>query len=173
VIVRREVPADVLATRVVVAAAFTPPGRPGELPEEVTLLDELRADPGWLPELSLVALGPDGEIAGHVVCSRGHVESAPVLALGPLGVHPTRQRRGIGQALVHAVLGAADALGEPMVVLLGSPLYYSRFGFRLAAGYGVEPAVPGWAPHFQVRTLTTYSPDLRGRFAYPPPFDRV
>ena len=43
---------------------------------------------------------------------------------GPLSVRPDRQRRGVGSALMHAVLGAADALGEPLVALLGSTAYY-------------------------------------------------
>jgi putative acetyltransferase len=96
-----------------------------------------------------------------------------VLALGPLSVRPDRQRQGVGKALVHAVLGAADALGEPLVTLLGSTRYYPRFGFRLAAEYGITPQHPEWEPDFQVRTLTAYDPAVRGEFAYPEPFDRL
>jgi putative acetyltransferase len=40
---------------------------------------------------------------------------------------------------MHAVLGAADALDEPLVVLLGHPDYYPRFGFRPAAVDGGGP----------------------------------
>ncbi len=172
VLIRRESAADVPAVRQVIAAAFAQGDSGGE-PAVVTLLDELREDKAWLPEFSLVAEGPDGDVVGHVLCTRGHVDAAPVLALGPIGVRPDRQRGGVGSALVHAVLGAADARDEPMVVLLGDPRYYSRFGFRLAGEYGVTPPVPGWLPHFQVRTLTVYSPALYGAFAYPEPFDRV
>ena len=74
---------------------------------------------------------------------------------------------------MHAVLGAADALGEPLVALLGSTAYYPRFGFRLAREYGITAADPQWEPHFQVRTLTSYRPQLTGPFAYPEPFDDV
>jgi putative acetyltransferase len=90
-----------------------------------------------------------------------------VLGLGPLSVRPDRQRQGIGGALVHALLGAADALDEPLVVLLGDPRYYERFGFRPAAGYGITPE------RLQVRTLNAFHPALRGRFRYPAPFDRL
>jgi putative acetyltransferase len=126
-----------------------------------------------MPELSLVALGLDGDVVGHVLCTRGTVASAPVLALGPLSVRPDSQRKGVGKALVHAVLGAADALGEPLVALLGSTEYYPRFGFRPASDYGIVPQHPEWGAHFQVRTLTTYDPSVRGEFAYPEPFDRL
>jgi putative acetyltransferase len=178
VLIRRETPADADAVHAVTAAAFAPSGSP-DVPE-ARLLTELRACDAWLPALSLVALAGD-VVVGHVVCSRGRVEAAPVLALGPLSVLPARQRRGVGLALVHTVLGAADALGEPLVALLGEPLvallgapgYYARFGFRLAEEYGIVPQVPEWRPHFQVRTLSAYVPEIRGTFAYPEPFDRV
>jgi predicted N-acetyltransferase YhbS len=49
----------------------------------------------------------------------------------------------------------------------------SRFGFRLAEEYGITPPVPEWRQHFQVRTLTAYTPALRGQFKYAEPFDRV
>ena len=101
------------------------------------------------------------------------MDSGPVLAVGPLSVHPDHQGRGVGLALMHTLLGAADALDEPLVVLLGDPRYYSRFGFRLAEEYGIMPPVPEWRPHFQVRTLTAFTPELRGQFTYAEPFDRV
>jgi putative acetyltransferase len=69
------------------------------------------------------------------------------------------------------VLAAADALDEPLVVLLGHPDYYPRFGFRPAADLGIEPEVSEWAPAFQARMLTQYQPDLTGRFRYAEPFN--
>ena len=178
-LIRREVPGDADTIRAVTAAAFTPPagrGEPAEpagLPPEARLVNDLRASDAWLPALSMVSLSRDGSITGHVLGTRGHAGTVPVLALGPLSVCPDRQRRGIGSALMHAVLGAADALGEPLVVLLGDPGYYARFGFRLAAEYGITPPRPGWEPHLQVRTLTAYHPPLGGPFRYPEPFDRT
>jgi putative acetyltransferase len=170
-LVRRELPGDVAAIRAVTAAAFARPGE--DVPVEAPLVDWLRASPAWIGELSLVAVDTDGDVTGHVACTRGTVGAAPVLALGPLSVRPDRQRRGVGKALVHAVLGAADALGEPLVALLGSTRYYPRFGFRLASEYGITPQRPEWEPDFQVRTLTAYDPAVRGQFAYPEPFDRM
>lgn len=146
------------------AFAFRPQG-------EWQLVDWLRADEGWIPPLSMVAV-VDGDVAGHVVCTRGTVGGEPALGLGPLSVVPAHQRSGVGKALMHAVLGAADALGEPVVVLLGDPKYYSRFGFQLAAEVGVEPTVAEWGPYFQVRLLSAYD-GQRGTFRYAEPFDRL
>jgi putative acetyltransferase len=173
-LIRREDAADTSVINAITAAAFARPGQPpGDDPAEARLVDELRASPAWLPPLSLVAVTPEGEVVGHVLCTRGHVGRVPVLALGPLSVRPDHQRRGVGSALMHAVLGAADALGEPLVALLGDRAYYGRFGFRLSADYQITPPRPQWGPHFQVRTLAGYQPSLSGTFAYPEPFDRT
>ena len=173
VLIRREGETDAEAIRAVTAAAFARPDAPGHAPPEVRLVDELRASGAWLPALSLVATGPGGDVTGHVLCTRGHVGDVPVLALGPLAVRPDRQRAGVGGALMHAVLGAGDALGEPLVALLGDPGYYGRFGFRLGRKYQITPPVAGWQPHFQVRPLTAYRPSVRGTFRYAEPFDRI
>ncbi|MEU8706869.1 N-acetyltransferase [Streptomyces sp. NPDC048565] len=170
-LIRRETPSDVPAVRAVTAAAFSRPETP--LPVEVTLLDELRHCEGWLPELSLVALGDKDEVVGHVICTRGHVGTVPALGLGPLSVHPDHQHRGVGLALVHTALGAADALGEPFVALLGSPAYYGRYGFRTSTEYGITAPDPSWGEYFQVRTLAAHDPALRGVFTYAEPFERV
>lgn len=171
VLIRRETPADVDAIRSVTEAAFGPLYAPAAAPEP-GLVDQLRADAGWLPELSLVAeIG--GDVVGHVVCTRGRVGDTPALGLGPLSVRPDHQRAGVGSALMHAVLGAADALGEPLVALLGDPGYYGRFGFRQAEEFGVLPPEAGWGVHFQARPLTWYDPAVRGVFTYAEPFLRL
>jgi len=172
-LVRRETSADRTDVRAVHAAAFTRPDTPGIEPSEAWLVDALRADGDLIRELSLVA-EIDGEIVGHVCCSNAHIGNrAGVVGLGPLGVSPKRWGAGVGSALMHAVLGAADALGIPAVVLLGDPRYYARFGFVLGDTYGISPTVPAWAPAFQVRTLSAYTPDLRGTFHYAPAFERL
>jgi putative acetyltransferase len=182
-LIRREVPDDVEAISAVHRSAFANPDAPDETPVEVRLVEALRASDAWLPELSLIAVDPAHpgrtnqptqpaqQVVGHVVCTRAAVGATAALGLGPLGVLTEHQGQGIGHALMHAVLGAADALGERLVVLLGHADYYPRFGFHLAEEYGITPPVADWAPNFQVRTLTTYDPSMRGTFAYAPPFN--
>ena len=171
-IVRRERPGDIAATRAVQAAAFPTPDGADE-PVEAGLLDQLREDDGWVDGLSLVA-EVDGEVVGHVVCTRGTVgaDRRPALGLGPIGVRPDRQGQGIGSALVHAVVAVAEDRGETLVALLGSTEYYRRLGFVPAADHGVEAPDPSWGAHFQVRVLDP-SAVLAGPFAYAEPFNRL
>jgi len=177
VLIRPEQPDDVPAIRAVTAAAFAglpysmPPLEDDGAPGEATLVGRLRADPGWIPGLSLVAV--DDDVIGHAVCTRGYVDAVPALGLGPVSVRPDRQGEGIGSALVRALLDLADARGEPLVALLGEPAYYSRFGFAAAAGQGIEAPDPAWGDYFQVRPLTAYDASVRGTFRYAEPFRRL
>jgi putative acetyltransferase len=146
-----------------------------EVAAEATLVDLLRQDQeAWLPRLSLVAEADDRPI-GHVVCTRGRLRGqVPVLGLGPIGVLPQHQRRGVGTALVHAACAAADALDEAVVILLGDPAYYRRTGFVPADRFRISPPEPGWVKHFQARPLTAFDPRIHhGAFRYPPAFTTV
>lgn len=176
-LIRREGTDDVVTVQTVIAGAFGPKAgaeqRAGAEVPEAWLAAELRAGETWLPALCLVAEDDDGVVIGQVTCSRGRVEQVPVVGLGPISVRPDRQRAGIGSALVHTALGAADALGEPLVALLGSPAYYRRFGFRPSDEYGIVAPDPAWGAHFQVRALSAFTSSTRGRFHYPEPFDRL
>jgi putative acetyltransferase len=158
--VRPEGSADADAIRAVHRAAFG-----GGEPAEAALVDALRADAGWLPGLSLVAVG-DGEVVGHVVATRARLGDVPTLGVGPLGVIPARQGRGVGTALMHALLGAAQARDETVLGLLGEPSYYGRFGFVAATGVGITAPDPAWGCHFQVLVPA-------GTFRYAAPFDEV
>jgi putative acetyltransferase len=171
-LIRRETDADVAQVHAVVAAAFRQPESLAA-PYEVRLLEALRAGPDWLPALSLVAEGPAGDVVGHVVCSRAWVGDAQVVGLGPLAVRPDEQGRGVGSALMHAVVGAAEALEIPVVALLGSTTYYARFGFRPVRRLGIEPPEPAWGDHFQARLLVPPSAAPRGPFRYAAAFTGI
>ena len=125
----------------VLRAAFT-------TDSEARLVAALRADAGYVPALSLVAV-EDGRIVGHVLFTRARIRSAGdvvgeldaktagLLCLAPLAVLPERQGAGIGGALIRKGLERATALGERMVLVLGHPGYYPRFGFVPAGPRGV------------------------------------
>lgn len=173
-LIRRERPTDTDAIAAIHHSAFADQVPPGASePVEADLVATLRASDAWIPELSMVAEDDERVVVGHVCLTRATVGGLPALALGPIGVVADRQRSGVGAALMHASLGAADALGEPLVALLGHLDYYPRFGFVPGASVGIDPGIPEWVSHFQVRPLTAHTPGLTGEFRYPTPFYEI
>ena len=161
---------DAKAIHEIVAAAF---GRESE----ARLVELLRADEdAYIPKLALVAEA-EGVLLGHVMLTHATVkgkEEWQVLALGPLAVLPDQQRKGVGAALTQAALDSADQLGYPLVVLLGHPTYYPRFGFESARSHGIQPPVEAYPDEaFMVKTLSAYDERIKGTFAFAPAFDEV
>jgi predicted N-acetyltransferase YhbS len=138
--------------------------------EEARIVDAIRASDHYVAELSLVAVD-EGEVVGHVMLSYVDLDGRDVLQLSPLSVAPDRQGEGIGSALSRKALRLADNRGEPLVVVLGHPTYYPRFGFRPASSFGIEPPDPSMPDEaFMVVPLGAYDPALRGRVVFPPAF---
>lgn len=99
---------------------------------QADLVDALRESAD--PKLSLLAL-LDDEIVGHIFFSPvtfGSKAGPPAAQLSPVAVAPSCQRLGIGSALIRAGLDRCPSKGWLSVFLVGNPLYYSRFGFRMA-----------------------------------------
>lgn len=176
VLIRPEAGADRPAVQALITAAFAPAEPTGQPVAEAVLTDELRADPAFVPELTLVA-ELAGEIVGQVTSSYGTLigpaGARRMIGVGPVSVLPARQGAGIGSTLMRALIDAADRAGEPALVLLGSPDYYGRFGFVAAADFRIEAPDPAWGTHFQVRTLTAFDPAMVGQYRYSAPFDRL
>lgn len=170
-VIRRETPADALATELLHDTAFdVPPGRRESL--ERSLLRDLRAEGSVLDELTFVA-ELDGDVVGHVVCSRGSLAEAPCVALGPISVRPDHQQQGIGAALVMSVVASAERIAAPVVVLLGDPDYYGFFGFVPASRLGISSPGPWEDRYFQALSLRAWRPEMAGPFRYAPAFDAL
>lgn len=167
-LIRREIEGDAPLIHALHDAAFATVAYASGT--EAAIVDALRESEDWVPQLSLVA-EIDGKPVGHAVCSYGRLAGERILGLGPIGVDPGLHGKGIGSALMHASIAAADARDEPMIILLGNPAYYGRFGFEPAARYGINPQEAEWEPAFQVRRLANWRDDLRGTYTYSPGFD--
>jgi len=170
VIVRKQQADDYEAIRHVYTEAFRRPRfrrpqNPGCVPPEVGLFEALWEARETIPELSFTAL-TRGAVIGHVTASKATVATDPVVAVGPIGVLPDHQGTGIGSALMRALLAAADGTDVPLIVLLGAPQFYSRFGFRPAKVLGVISPEPEWGDGFQARPLTAYTESVAGPFQY-------
>ena len=129
--VRSEQPADVSAIHALHTAAF-------EKSVEADLVDALRT--AAEPLVSLVA-DDDGEIIGHILFSPvtlSGYSDAKIMGLAPMAVHPTKQRHGVGSALIVAGLERCKELGYGAVVVLGHRAYYPRFGFQPSVRCGIK-----------------------------------
>jgi putative acetyltransferase len=85
----------------------------------------------------------DATMIGHVQFSRATIGRAEALALGPIGVIPEHQGRGVGRALIEAGLREARTRGAVAVMLLGAPPLYQRFGFRPGRSFGLANPAAG------------------------------
>ena len=65
--------------------------------------------PLYNPELDLVAVAPDGRLAGF--CILWHQRSLKTVQIEPLGVHPDFQHLGLSQALMNANFRRAVSVG--------------------------------------------------------------
>lgn len=148
----------------VVRDAFSNGGRDGH--EELKIVRDTWSLGAQADGLELVAI-EDGEVLGHALGAHGDLGGRDVVAVAPLAVTPSRQRRGIGIALMTELVRRANAAGWPLVALLGSPAYYSRFGFEPSSPLGITyPPVGAGNPDFQVRKLSAYDPSFAGDFTY-------
>lgn len=166
--VRPERPSDAPAIRRVLLAAF-----PG--PDEARLVEALRDDPGaWIGGLSWVATDPSGHVVGHALLTRCHVDEDSALALAPCAVSPQLQRQGVGGAVIRSALTAAAERvhrgGENLVVVLGHPDYYPRFGFGRASAMGVRAPFDVPDEAMMALALDPSLPTPHGVIRYPAAF---
>jgi putative acetyltransferase len=168
--IRPEIPADIPAIYEVNCQAF---GHD----DEARLVDELRANGDFNPDLSLVAVFND-RVIGHILFPDVTIESeegiVPAVALAPLVVHPEFQGRGLGLALVEDGLDACRFLGHRIVIVVGHPGYYPRFGFSPACSSGIEAPFVVADDVFMALALVPGALDgIHGRVRYPKSFEAV
>ena len=173
--IRLETPGDEPGVRQVNLRAFTGP-------EEADIVDRIRreAPDGWH---SIVAVGAadspyDEVVVGQLLLSPCRVVDGAgatvgtVLAIGPVGVLPEVQYRGVGSALMSASIVLAIARAVPALVLLGHPAYYPRFGFGSARDAGLQPPAAAWPDAaWMARRLPAWSDGMRGTVHYPEAFE--
>jgi len=155
---------DIPAIYAVVRAAFARPG-------EAELVEALRRA-NALVVSAVATVG--SRIVGHVAFSPVTIDDYLALALAPVAVEPESQRQGIGAALIRWGLGECRRLGYGVVIVLGEPAYYGRFGFTSASQFGID--CPFSVPSEALMVLELWSnaaAGRRGMVRYRPEFELV
>jgi len=138
-VIREERTGDAPAIHAIQAAAFAQE-------DEARLVDALRGS--GCTVLSLLAL-VHGAIVGHILFSTMRIlpdgpGARPVgaIALAPIAVGPGFKGRGIGAGLSRRGLDLLRQRGLTIVLVLGEPVYYRRFGFRADLAAGLRTPFP-------------------------------
>jgi len=159
-------PADEEGIIAVVDAAFSDATRDAN--EELSIVRATWAAKSAGQLIELVA-DDNGTVVAHALAAPGRIDGAPtsVAGVAPVCVAPSHQQRGIGTTLMQSLVLAATERAWPLLVLLGDPAFYARFGFEPAGPLGLTYAPAGvGSPHFQARRLDDYDARPRGMFTY-------
>jgi putative acetyltransferase len=138
-IIRPESAGDCESIQRIHIAAFA--NHPYRRQTEHLIVDALRASAA----LTVSLVGEvEGKVAGHVAFSPVKIDGKECqwYALGPVGVLPDFQRKGIGKGLIEEGLNAIRRLGAQGCVLVGDPAYYVRFNFRHDPALTMEGVPP-------------------------------
>lgn len=174
--IRLQRPEDEAAVWSVVSAAF---GRDNE----ARLVEALRQADESARLLSIVAEA-EGCIVGQIQFSPIHIardggdgsnaDAFPCLSLAPLAVHPDFQNQGIGSALTRFGLDLARQQGHRIVLVLGHPDYYPRFGFDPRAASAIQCPFGDVGEAWMALALQAGAlQGVQGRAVYPPIFSEV
>jgi predicted N-acetyltransferase YhbS len=148
----------------IVRVAFSDSTRDGS--EEVQIVTETWQRGAVADGLELVAI-EEGRLAGHLLVGIGELDGREAPGVAPLAVVPDLQGIGIGTELMTEMLARAERAGWPMVLILGSPSYYGRFGFEPAGLLGITyPPIGIGDPHFMVRRFAGHDLSHQGVFTY-------
>jgi predicted N-acetyltransferase YhbS len=144
-IIRQEKPSEFRAIYDLVKVAFqTAKVSNGE---EQDYVDKLRSSGNYIPQLALVA-EEDGKLVGHIMLTKTYVASGDsmfeALLIAPLSVALAYRNLGVGSKLVKVSFWLAKKMGFKAVFVVGDPAYYSRFGFKSSALWGIKhvPQIP-------------------------------
>ena len=114
--------------------------RPGCL--EHYVLNQLRNDPAFVPELNFV-MEKDGRIIGQNMFMRASIKAddgrdIPIMTMGPICIANEYKRQGYGKTLLDYSLEKAAELGCGALCFEGDINFYGKSGFAFASRFGIR-----------------------------------
>jgi putative acetyltransferase len=156
--IRQTTQADLQDVLSVERAAFN-----RDVEADITLA--LLSDHSAEPRLSLMAY-VDAQPVGHILFTKATLVNHPEIAvsfLAPLAVIPKFQRQGIGTTLIKKSTELLTKANVDLIVVVGHPTYYPKFGFKPASELGFEPTYPIPAEVADAWMVKALKPDTIGR----------
>ncbi len=154
--VRLEETTDWPALYAIYAAAF------GQL-AEADLVRHMHDDGDLILSVTAYTDEPVGHIA-YSKLSLHEISAIKACVLAPLAVCPLFQKQGVGAALVRHSLKRLTENGHNLVVVLGEPHYYGRFGFTPRLAERLKTPYDG--PYLQALALSDQGKDAHGSVSY-------
>lgn len=156
--------------------------------DEAKLVDRLLSEGADIKELSLVAV-EGGDVVGHILYTEVQILDdknknlssmvrakggiAYAIALAPLAVLPAKQKSGVGKVLANESMKLADERGHGIIIVLGHPEYYPKFGFEPASKFGMSSPFDVPDNVFMAKPLAAYNEKICGNVIYHEAFIEV
>lgn len=137
---------------------------------EQDLVERLRFDPAFIPELALVA-EQQNKIVGYILFSQLRIGQHIAVALAPLAVHPDFQKQGVGSSLILKGHQIAKELGYHHSIVLGDPNYYAKFGYQTAKPFGIVAPFEIPDEYFMISSLDSSDITVSGPVIYAEAFN--
>ncbi len=148
---------------------------------EANLVETLLASDALIKELSIVAI--EGEqIVGHILYTKVDIindkdgsnssQGTYAIALAPLAVLPEFQKKGIGKRLMKESIAKANGAGHGIIIVLGHPEYYPKFGFKPASEFGMNSPFDAPDDAFMALALSNYNELIKGDVTYHESFNQ-
>ncbi len=110
--------------------------------EEVRkLVEEIRTQKYYIPQLELIMIDENDEIIGYAMFSRFHIEENyedDLLILTPVAVKTQYQRQHISKDILEHGFRVAKQLGFKAILVEGDPRNYNSRGFQSSYQFGIE-----------------------------------
>ena len=139
-IIRLERKEEYRETENLVRESFWNVYRPGCL--EHYVLNQLRKDPAFVPELDFV-MEKDGMLIGQNMFMKAEIHAddgreIPILTMGPICIAPELKRQGYGKVLLDYSLEKAAKMGFGALCFEGNIDFYGKSGFTYASEFGIR-----------------------------------
>lgn len=161
--IRKSTPSDWEAIKTLYPTAF---------PEEdlLPLVKDLLGEKDTV--LSLIAVNDNG-LLGHIIFTRCKIAGSKekLALLGPLAVSPNSQKQGVGSKLI--LEGNSILMDDQLslILVLGDPGYYSRFGFQQEIRIKPPYKIPEeWMPAWQSLKISDRASNKDGSLVVPAPW---